>query len=164
MENNNESVELAQARRLVEEYRAVIESVATLLATGVPDTLLPAPKDALRQAILAVARQACAFTPGDTVTLDRLRAGYASLAGFLPYEQALAAAELIRAGRTGDRHYLNSAEAIRALTRARQIEVEAAHLGREFDRFVCAQHAAEFAGLDAYLELLAKKYAPAGSS
>jgi hypothetical protein len=105
MENDNKSVDLEQSRRLVEEFRDIKEGVMQLLATGVAETLLPAPKDNLRQAILAVARQACAFNPGDTVTLDRLRACYASLASFLPYDQALAAAEMIRACELGDRSY-----------------------------------------------------------
>ena len=161
MENDNKSVGLEQSRRLVEEYRGIKEGVMPLLATGVPETMLPAPRDSLRQAILAVARQACAFNPGDTVTLDRLRTCYASLASFLPYDQALAAAELIRASERGDRTYMNSAEAVRAMTRTKQIELEAGHLGREFDRFVCQQQTAEFAGLDAYLDALARKYAPA---
>jgi hypothetical protein len=46
------------------------------------------------------------------------------------------------------------------MTRAKQIELEAGHLGREFDRFVCQQQTAEFAGLDAYLDTLSRKYAP----
>lgn len=160
MENDNKSVGLEQSRRLVEEYRGIKEGVVPLLATGLPETLLPAPKDSLRQAILDVARQACAFNPGDTVTLDRLRICYASLASFLPYEQALAAAELMRAAERGDRSYMRSAEAVRAMTRARQIELEAAHLAREFDRFVCQEQTAEFAGLDAYLDALSRKYTP----
>jgi hypothetical protein len=164
MDNHQESppaVGLEQAKHLVEEYRQVTAGVAGLLASGAPETLLPAPRDAMRQAILAVARQACAFNPEDVVTLDRLRSAYASLASFLPYDQALAATRLVRALETGDRAYMASAEALRAMTRARQIEVEAAHLGREFDRFVCKQHMAEFDGLDAYLDRLAQKYIPA---
>ena len=161
MENESKSVDLGQSRKLVDEYRQIKEGVMSLLATGVPETLLPAQKDALRQAILAVARQACAFNPGDTATLDRLRACYASLSGFLPPEQALAAAELMRASRVGDRSYLNSPDALRAMTRARQIELEGAHLGREFDRFVCKQQCAEFAELDAYLDSLSRKYGSA---
>lgn len=161
MENENKSVDLGRSRSLVEEYREIKEGVMPLLATGVPETLLPAQKDVLRQAILAVARQACTFNPGDMVTLDRLRTCYASLASFLPYEQALAAADLMRASSLGDRSYMNSPEALRALARAKQIELEAAHLGREFDRFVCKQQSAEFDGIDAYLDSLSRKYAPA---
>ena len=161
MENDNKSVDLEQSRHLVEDYREVKEGILHLLATGVPDTLLPAPKDNLRHAILAVARQACAFSPGDTVTLDRLRSCYASLASFLPYDQALAAVELIRAAERGDRSFMRSPEAVRAMTRAKQIELEAGHLAREFDRFVCQQQTAEFADLDAYLDALSRKYAPA---
>lgn len=161
MENDSKTVDLEQSRRMVEEYREIKDGVAPLLATGAPDTLLPVHKDVLRQAILAVARQACAFNPGDTVTLDRLRNCYASLASFLPYDKALAAADLMRAYTLGDRSFFDSPEALQARARAKQIELEAGHLGREFDRFVCKQQFAEFEGVDAYLESLSRKYASA---
>ena len=133
MDNTDQSLALAQARQLVQEYQQTLQDVAALLTLGASETLLPASKDKIRQALHLVAR---AFATGGTAepnTLETLRSAYLSMANFLTYEEANAASRLQAAFDRGDRAYLSSRMAAQTMDRAKRIEQEAIALAREFD-------------------------------
>jgi len=136
MDNTQELQGLAQARQRVQEYQQVLQGVAAWLTLGVSETLLPAPKDEIRQALRLAAR--ATFTGGltDPTALDTLRAAYLSLANFVTYEEANAATRLQAAFDRGDRTYISSRLAAQAMERAQCIEQEAGALAREFDAYV----------------------------
>jgi hypothetical protein len=136
MDKTPESQTLAQAGPLVQEYQQVLQSVAVLLTLGAPETLLPAPKDEIRQALRIVARATATGGMADPAALDRLRTAYLSLANFLTYEEANAAIRLQAAFDRGDRTYISSRTAAQTVARAQRIEQEAGVLAREFDVFL----------------------------
>lgn len=133
MQKPIESLDLAQASRITQEYRQILQSVTTLLTLGAPETLLPAPKDKIRQALCMVARGTDTSGPLGLRTLDELRTAYLSLANFLSYEDANAAARLQAAFDRGDRTYISSRAAMQTVARAQRIEQEAVALAKEFD-------------------------------
>jgi hypothetical protein len=127
-------VQLAAAESLVAEYAEVAQSVTDMLATGVPDTLLPASRDEIRRAFGVVVRHhAAAGCSAGSMNLYSLRNSYLSLASFLPYDEANAAIRLETAFARGDRAYLSTPAAQQAIMRSRQIEQDATVLANEFD-------------------------------
>lgn len=135
MEKVSESLTLAQASQIVQEYRQVLQGVTTLLTLGAPETLLPAPKDEIRQALRIMARTTATGGLADPMTLDTLRTSYLSLANFLSYEEANAAIRLQAAFDRGDHTYISSRAAMQTVARAQRIEQEAGVLAREFDGY-----------------------------
>jgi len=133
MEKVPDSLSLAQACQIAQEYQQVLEDVASLLTLGAPETLLPSPKDVIRQALRIVARHTATSGRTGSTTLDKLRTAYLSLANFLSYEEANAATRLQVAFDRGDRTYISSRAATLTVARAQRIEQEAEGLAREFD-------------------------------
>ncbi len=133
MENTTESLTLAQASQIVQEYQQVLRTISTLLTLGAPETLLPAPKDEIRQALCLVARTTDTGGLADPTALDTLRTAYLSLASFLSYEEANGAIRLQAAFDRGDRTYISSRAALQTMARAQRIEQEASELARKFD-------------------------------
>lgn len=94
-----------EAERIVNEYGAVLERTSSIVY-GAPETLLPFDKDVIKQAIRIV----LAFlktnpkTFGEDITQDieNLKIGYASLAEFIPVEDARIAAAANAALLSGD--------------------------------------------------------------
>jgi hypothetical protein len=136
MEKTPESETLAQAGQIVQEYQQVLRGVTTLLTLGAPETLLPAPKDEIRQALRIVVRATATGWLADPAALDRLRTAYLSLANFVTYEEANAATRLQAAFDHGDRTYISSHAAVQTMARTQRIEQEAGALAREFDEFL----------------------------
>lgn len=135
MEKATESLTLAQASQIVQEYQQVLQGVTTLLTLGAPVTLLPAPKDEIRQALRIMARTTDTGGLAGPTALDTLRTAYLSLANFLSYEEANAATRLQAAFDRGDRTYISSRAAVQTVARAQRIEEEAGVLAQEFDAF-----------------------------
>lgn len=85
-----------EAERIVNEYGAILERTSSMGVYPAPETLLPFDKDIIKQAIRIV----LAFlkknpkTLGEDITQDieNLKIGYASLADFIPVEDARIAA------------------------------------------------------------------------
>lgn len=128
-----ESMELARAQQIVQDYQQVLLDVATLLTLGAPETLLPASKDEIRQALRIMARNTSVSGLSGQQKLDGLRTAYLSLANFLSYEEANAATRLQAAFDRGDRTYISSRIAMQTVARAQRIEQEAVELAKEFD-------------------------------
>lgn len=125
------------ARRLVDEYCQLVNRLSEMLALGIPDSLLPAPVSEIRTVILALART----QPGplqECATSEKLRSLYVATASFLPYEEANNAVRLHQAFAHGDRAFISSPQATRAMGRARRIESDATRLAQEFDQAVVA--------------------------
>lgn len=159
MENTQETLSPAQARQLVQEYQQVLQSVAALLTLGASETLLPAPKDKIRQALRRVAQTSTMSGLADPAALDSLRAAYLSLANFLTYEEANAATRLQAAFDRGDRTYISSPMAAQTMDRAQRIEQEACALAREFDACVKNDESdGVLSEVDALLSALDQKY------
>ncbi len=164
MDNARESQALAQAGQLVQEYQQVLQAVAALLTMGASETLLPASKDEIRQALRLVARATDTGGLADPTALDTLRTAYLSLANFLSYEEANAAARLQAAFDRGDRAYISSRMAAQTMERAQRIEQEASALAREFDAFVKDNEAdGMLLEIDALLSTLGRKFMSASS-
>ena len=164
MDKTPESQALAQARQLVQEYQQVLQCVAALLTLGASETLLPAPKDEIRQALRNVARATATDGLADPTALDRLRTAYLSLANFLSYEEANAASRLQAAFDRGDRSYISSRAAMQTVARAQRIEQEAGVLAGEFDAFLAHNESgALLAEIDALLAELSRKFIPAAN-
>jgi len=165
METAPESLTVAQASQIVQEYQQVLRCIATLLTLGAPETLLPAPKDVIRQALRIVARTTGTGGLAGTTALDGLRTAYLSLANFLSYEEANAASRLQAAFDRGDQTYISSRAAARTVARAQRIEQEAGELARDFDAY---QKHNESGGLlseiDALLADLDRKFIPTARS
>lgn len=142
---------------LIDEYRQVLRDVAALLPLGVPETLLPAGKDVLRAALRREA-QIRGRQFGDTAHTEALRDAYLSLASFLPYDEANAAACLHAACARGDVTFLSSPAAELAMARARQIEREAGELAREFDALRAPAADALLAEIDRFLSDFQRKH------
>jgi hypothetical protein len=136
MDYKAESLIPTRARQVVQEYQQVLQRITTLLTLGAPETLLPAPKDELRQALCMLVRATVSSRSANPTTLETLRTAYLSLANFLTYEEANGAARLQAAFDRGDRAYIASPAAAQAMARAQGIEQEASALAREFDEFV----------------------------
>jgi hypothetical protein len=128
-----DSLALSLACQIAQEYQQVLQDVAALLTLGAPETLLPSPKDEIRQALRIVARNTATDGRTGSMALDRLRTAYLSLANFLSYEEANAAARLQAALDRGDRTYICSRAATLTVARAQRIEQEAKLLAQEFD-------------------------------
>jgi hypothetical protein len=141
-----------------------LASVTHLLAFGVADSLLAHSRDEIRQAIRAwVGLNAGdqALHPG--VGLGDLRAAYQSLASFVPYEEANAAARLHLAFDRGDYAYLASPAADAAMRRSRRIEQEAGQLACEFDALLNEPVDSVLSEVDAFLNEFERKLAaPSG--
>jgi hypothetical protein len=94
-----------EAERIVNEYGGVLERTSSM-AYGAPETLLPFDKGVIKQAI----RLVLAFlktnpkTSGRDIaqTIEHLKIGYASLADFIPDEDARIAAAANAALLSGD--------------------------------------------------------------
>jgi hypothetical protein len=133
MEKRVESPSLATAWRLIGNYQSLLESLTVLLPLGVPDSLLPAAMDEIRQAIRVAAQSLLAAGQDGAMRLGELRSAYQALASFIPYDEANAAARLQAAFSRGDRQLMASPMAQKVVLRAQRIEREAGELGREFD-------------------------------
>lgn len=127
---------LERASQLVDEYLAVLKNIPSLLAVGAPETLLPAPKDEIRLAILALARTSMANDLAETRSVETLRQACMTLANFISYEEANAAARLRAAFERGDIAYISSKAASQVTRRTQQIEQDCRILAREFDEAV----------------------------
>jgi hypothetical protein len=152
--------ELVAAEQLLAEYAELLQSVTALLATGVPDTLLPASREEIRRAMHVVLRRhsASGFCGAD-VDIDTLRNGYLSLASFLPYDEANAAVRLHAAFTRGDRAFLATRAAQQAILRCRQIEHDASVLAKEFDDMLRPQESSDLLSeIDALLAELDRKF------
>lgn len=152
-------VKLAAAEQLIAEYADVLQSVTALLATGVPDTLLPATREDIRQAMQVVLRHhAASGLCSAAIDIDTLRNRYLSLASFLPYDEANAAIRLQTAFERGDRAYLATRAAQQAIARCRQIEQDASVLADEFDAMLRTQESSDLLSeIDALLAELDRK-------
>jgi hypothetical protein len=151
--------EVVAAEQLLAEYGEVLQSVTPLLATGVPDTLLPATREEICQATHVVLRRhsASGFC-GANIDIDTLRNHYLSLASFLPYDEANAAIRLQTAFERGDRAYLTTRAAQQAIARCRQIEHDASMLAKEFDSMLRTQESGDLLSeIDALLAELDRK-------
>lgn len=135
MEKVPVSMGLSRARRLVREYQQVLKDISALLTLGAPETLLPASKDKIRQAIQLVAGATVSVGLDGTTAINSLRTAYMSLANFLNYEEALAASRLQTAFDRGEHSYIASRAAAHSVARAQRIELEAGELAHEFDAF-----------------------------
>jgi hypothetical protein len=136
MDNKNDSLAPAQAARIVLEYKLILQGITAQLTLGAAETLLPAPKDTIQQAIRLVVRTSVKGSTDDTATLDALRTAYLSLANFMTYDEANAAARLQAAFNRGDRTFIASQAAAQTMARTQGIELEASKLAREFDDFL----------------------------
>lgn len=154
---NEELPEPEQAQRLIGEYRQLLQDVGALLPLGVPETLLPADKAVLRAVLQREARSRSGLF-GDPAQLETLRNAYLSLASFLTYEEAHAAARLHAACARGDLGFLSSPAAERAMARSRQIEREAGELVHEFDALLAAEADPLLNEIDGLLADLKRKY------
>jgi hypothetical protein len=132
MQNLANSQQLQRARRLVDLYCALTESIAAMLTFGAPDTLLPATKDKIRQAFRDVIGEE-SKDASSASRLAGLRSAYISLAAFLPYDEANAAARLKAAFDRHDHGYIASPAAAQAMACVQKIEQEAGTMAKEFD-------------------------------
>lgn len=154
-----------QARHIVQEYQQVLYGVVSLLTLGAPETLLPAAKDEIRQALRLMARAAASGGSTDSTTLDALRTAYLSLANFLTYEEANGAMRLQAAFDRGDRAYIASRAATQTVARAQRIEQEASALAREFDEFLKQLDSdGLLSDVDSFLSEFSHQYTPAVSN
>lgn len=164
MDKTTESRALAQARQIVQEYQQVLQCIAALLTLGASETLLPASKDEIRQALRVVARATSCDGLAEPSALDTLRIAYLSLANFVTYEEANAATRLQAAFDRGDRAYISSRTAAQAMDRAQRIEKEAGALAREFDAYVKDNESdGMLSEIDALLAALDRKFMPASN-
>ncbi len=149
----------AQAAGLVNEYKKILSDFASLITLGAPESLLPASKAELRHAICAVT-QAHLLDPEDLTDTDTLRNTYVSLAAFLSYDDAHAAAQLHAASERGDMKFMASAAAEQVMLRVHAIEQEASALGKEFDQWLHIQDPfGLLADIDALISEINVKYA-----
>lgn len=123
----------AETSHIIDNYLQVLRTVGDLLAFGVPESLLAHEREEIRRAFRDCVKPTDTGTPNTGVNLGDLRTAYLSLASFLPYEEANAAARLQHAIERGDYAFLSSAAAEAATGISRRIEQEAARLAREFD-------------------------------
>lgn len=158
-------MESAGAGRIIEGYLQILQTVGELLPFGVPDSLLAHPREEIRRAL----REAASASGGSGlllnagVNLGDLRTAYQSLASFLPYDEAHAAARLHHAMQRGDYAFLSTAAAQAASGLARRIEQEASRLAREFDALLGAPADPLLAEVDAFLSQFDRKQkTPAG--
>jgi len=158
----DKSTPLAKAEQLVADYADLLETVSALLATGAPDTLLPAAREDIRQALRTLLRHhAGGGVCSATIDIDGLRNRYVALASFLPYDEANAAIRLQTAFERGDRAYLSTRAAQHAMARSRQIEQEASQLASEFDAMLRTQESGDLLSeIDALLAELDRKFVP----
>jgi hypothetical protein len=160
MDNKKETLAATRARQIVQDYQQVLQRISALLTLGAPETLLPAPKDELRQALRMVMRG----QSGDPTVLEALRTAYLSLANFLTYEEANGAARLQAAFNRGDRAYIASPAAAQTMARTQGIEQEASALAREFDDLVKQLDSADLlAEIDCFDSDFSRKYETAVS-
>jgi len=153
------------AAQVVEAYRNTLATVAHLLAFGVPDSLLGHSRDEIRQSIQELALLTGAgHMPESATNLAELRAAYQSLASFVPYEEANAAARLHHALEHGEYAFLASPAAELATRLSRRIEQEASQLALEFDAVLGQEHIDPLlAEVDAFLKAFERKPAtPSG--
>jgi hypothetical protein len=165
MDKTPKSLTLTQARQIVQEYQQVLQGVVALLTLGAPETLLPASKDEIRQALRRVARATASSASADTTALDALRTAYLSLANFLSYEEANGATRLQAAFDRGDRTYIASPAAAQTVARAQRIEQEASALAREFDELLKHFDSdGQSSEIDSFLSEFSHKYASVASN
>ena len=109
MDKTTESRALAQARQIVQEYQQVLQCIAALLTLGAPETLLPASKDEIRQALRVVARATSCDGLAEPSALDTLRIAYLSLANFVTYEEVMPRRACRRPSTAGTAPYIVTA-------------------------------------------------------
>lgn len=123
-----------QADQIFASYRQTLETVTEQLAFGVSETLLAHRREEIREAIRHLA---CRVSAGGcldpVINREALRAAYQSLASFVSYEDAHAAASLHHALERGDYAFLASPAAETANRISHRIEQESKILAREFD-------------------------------
>jgi hypothetical protein len=127
-----------QAASLLREYKKILMDFSSLLALGAPESLLPASKEKLQQAIRSLAKIHL-LDPTDLTDMDSLRTAYMSMATFVSYDDAHAAAQLHAACERGDMKFMASTAAEQVMARAQGIEREASALGQEFDEWINTQ-------------------------
>jgi len=143
---------LVAAIQLISVYQELLRTMSSMLALGVPDTLLPSGTETLRKAICTMVLSLNRGAIDYTETLGRLRTAYLSLASFIPYEEANAAMQLQTAFAQGNRASLTEDQIEAVMRRGRQIEQEAMLLAKEFDHFAEDREASELlAEIDAML-------------
>ncbi len=151
-----------ETRRIIESYLQVLRAVGDLLAFGAPESLLTHERgkirEALRDTVNAMAGSAGISNTG--IGLGDLRTAYQSLASFLPYDEANAAARLHHAIERGDYAFLSSAAADAATGISRRIEQEAARLALEFDALLGEPADPLLAEVNAVLSRLERKQRP----
>jgi len=133
---------LLEAQELVQRYGAILERKKTVTAS---EALLPAPKEQIKDALVALARHAKASIASHA-ELEALRVGYAYLADFVPEHEARAAITFeslakAPAGELDDARLHELAEKVAAsgagaLEVTRRTTAEFARLIGEFDQRV----------------------------
>jgi hypothetical protein len=152
-----------QADKLFQDYETMRAALSDQLLYGVPESLLPAPKDVMADALGLMQRQALA--EGDSLMLDRLRLACIALANFLPLDEAALTSELKEAIDGNNMAYLNTAEAQIAQATIRRMEDGARRYADEFDAR-CTQQQSDglLTEIDALLDELSHKYAAPASN
>lgn len=164
MDNKTETLTPTRARQIVQDYQQVLQRISALLTLGAPETLLPTPKDELRQALRMAVRAMDSGRSTNSTALETLRTAYLSLANFLTYEEANGAARLQAAFNRGDRAYIASPAAAQTMARTQGIEQEASALAREFDDLVKQLDSADLlAEIDCFDSDFSRKYETAVS-
>ena len=129
---------LQQAQELVNKYGVVLEHSKSIIAS---ENLLPAPKEQIKAAIVALARDAKA-SGASLELLEPLRVGYASLADFVSEESAQVARrsdELVRTGAQADMDDSKVREVARSIANSNPVDLQRkstddfALLAAEFD-------------------------------
>lgn len=97
-----------EAEDIINEYGVVLENTSSMVF-GAPETALPFARDIIKQAIkeaLAYLKRNPRTSRGDfTKDIDLLKIAYASLANFIPAEDARIAAEANAALLSGDTNH-----------------------------------------------------------
>ena len=153
----NGVLDFDQGRRVPHADPLLVQQLAILLGREEPGT------DAVDADALGGQFLRATATDGLTgpTELDNLRTAYQSLASFLPYEEANAAALLQAAFDRGDRTYISSRTAVQTVARAQRIEQEAGALAREFDAFLEHNESDDLLSeIDALLAELGRKFVP----
>jgi hypothetical protein len=132
-------------QKLVNNYGAILERRSGLIVSA---ELLPASKQEIKQALIAVARTARASGHISAEMMEHFRVGYASLADFVSHEEAEIMKRfnsLVQAGTEikdpSDAHLLEIAEGLkdnRAIEIQQRSRDEFARLIQEFDAAVTA--------------------------
>lgn len=120
------------AEKLVNEYGGVLE-VSAQLTFGAPKSLLPKPKEEIRNAIITYLLYLHATKRLDNNTFELLKVGYTQLATFLDEDEGKLAVSANSAFKSGDPERIASPDVKRAINRFSKCNEESTKLGIEFD-------------------------------